>query len=150
WKTSCYYPKKITGIVRIAISQSENGVKGAGGQYRTTSSPYNLEFTGETVFLRNQIFNKTITSLLLQIMKILISLVKCLNLEEYKQFKFMTKTRKYFNFGCVILSEELGLLMLRVAYGELTLNYLIPPLFFSPERLLDSNAFMEQIFKFRD
>lgn len=25
WKTSCYYQNKITGIVRIAISQFENG-----------------------------------------------------------------------------------------------------------------------------
>ncbi|CAN7094995.1 unnamed protein product, partial [Brassica rapa subsp. narinosa] len=28
-------------------------VKGAGGQYRTTNSPYNLEFTGETVFAKS-------------------------------------------------------------------------------------------------
>ena len=37
-------------------------------------------------------------------------------LGRYKQFKFMTKTRKYFNFGCVILSEELYLIFLKTIY----------------------------------
>lgn len=78
WKTSCYYQKKITGIVRIAISQFENGGLLRAFQLKVLEVNIEQQVLHTTLsslviqFLRNQIFNKTITSLLLQIMKILV------------------------------------------------------------------------------
>lgn len=78
WKTSCYYQKQITGIVRIAISQFENGGLLRTSQLKVLEVNIEQQILHTTLsslvrqFLRNQIFNKTITSLLLQIMNILL------------------------------------------------------------------------------